>query len=122
MRETSCHTCHQPIDQMTIMFNSCRNSGQHLHLSGAWLASADQGPCWQTILAQYWTNIDKLGPYSPILQYWANVGAILCCQCSGVAILANVGAIVNNNKQWQNFNADDLGTKILRVCRQKAKP
>jgi len=31
------------------------------------------------------------------------------------AILANIGAILNNSKQWHNFNADDLGTKILSV-------
>ena len=75
-----------------------------------------QLPCWQTILAQYWPNIDILGPDWPTLQYWANVGAILWCQCNGVAILANVGAILNNNKQWQNSNANDLGTKVLQVC------
>ena len=75
-----------------------------------------QQPCWQTILAQCWPNIDILGPDWPTLQYWANVGAILWCQCNGVAILANVGAILNNNKQWQNFNANDLGTKVLQVC------
>jgi len=35
------------------------------------------------------------------------------------AILANIGAILNNSKQWHNFNADDLGTKILQVCKAK---
>jgi len=72
-------------------------------------------------LAQYWPNIGILGPDWPTLQYWANVGAILWCQCNGFAILANVGAILNNNKQWQNFNANDLGTKILQVCEAKSE-
>ena len=39
-----------------------------------------------------------------------------------IALLANnIGVLLNNSKQWNNFNADGLGTKILQVCKAKSE-